>query len=170
VWSTLAVGLGIRVLWSWELLFVYPAAVARKDFDAAARAFDRLAWFGYDDASRRRDLGWAYFPREPARAIAQFERSIALHPSAKSWGSIANLHANRGDWAASLAAYQAGLAIAPSDPDLLSNAAVAALQLGNPERARELFERAAAVRPLDAADQHRLERARRESARPAAAY
>jgi len=169
-WSTLAVGLGIRVLWSWELLFVYPAAVARKDFDAAARAFDRLAWFGYDDASRRRDLGWAYFPREPARALAQFERSIALHPSAKSWGSIANLHANRGDWTAALSAYEAGLAIAPSDPDLLTNAGVAALQLGDPERARGLFERAEKVRPLDEAEQRRLERARRESGKPAVAY
>ena len=169
-WSTLAALLAIRVLWSWELLFVYPAAVAREDFGAAVRAFDRLAWFGYDDASRRRDLGWALYPHEPDRALAQFERSIALHPSAKSWGSIANVHANRGDWAAALAAYQAGLAIAPSDPDLLSNAGFAALQLGDPERARKLLERAEEVRPRDETNQRRLERARRETAKPILSY
>jgi len=169
-WSTLAALLAIRVLWSWELLFVYPAAVAREDFDAAARAFDRLAWFGYDDASRRRDLGWALYPHDPDRALAQFERSIALHPSAKSWGSIANVHANRGNWAAALAAYQSGLAIAPSDPDLLSSAGLAALQLGNPERARELLERAEEVRPRDPTNLRRIERARRETAKPIVSY
>jgi len=170
VWSTLAVGLAIRVLWSWELLFVYPAAVAREDFAAAARAFDRLAWFGYDDASRRRDLGWALYPRDPDRALAQFERSIALHPSAKGWGSIANLHANRGHWAAALAAGEAGLAVAPSDPDLLSIAGFAALQLGDPERARALLERADQIRPRDETNQRRLERARREIAKPSVTY
>jgi hypothetical protein len=163
-WSALAGLLAIRVLWSWELLFVYPAAVARQDFGAAARAFDRLAWFGYDDASRRRELGWAFYPHEPDQALAQFERSLALHPSAKSWGSIANLHANRGDWAAALSAYEAGLALAPSDPDLLSNAGFAALQLGDPVRARGLLERAEQVRPGDEANQRRLERAKREAA------
>ena len=170
VWSALAGLLAIRVLWSWELLFVYPAAMAREDFGAAARAFDRLSWFGYDDASRRRDIGWAFYPREPDRALEQFERSIALHASAKSWGSIANLHANRGDWAAALAAYQAGLAIAPDNPDLLTNAGLAALQLGDPERARSLLERAHQVRPDDEANQRRLERARRESGEPAVTY
>jgi tetratricopeptide (TPR) repeat protein len=162
-WSLLGVLLAIRLFWSWELLYVYPRALAREDYAAAARAFDRLAWFGYDDSSRRRDLGWAFFPRAPESALAQFERSIALHPSAKSWGSIANLHANRGDWAAALSAYESGLAIAPADPDLLSSAGLAALQLGKPERARELLERAEQLRPRDAANQRRLERARRES-------
>jgi hypothetical protein len=169
-WSVLAVLLAIRVLWSWELLFVFPAAMARKDFGAAARAFDRLAWFGYDDAGRRREIGWALFPREPNRALAQFERSNALHPSAKTWGSIANLHANRGDWAAALAACEAGLALAPSDPDLLTNAGLAALQLGDPARARPWLERAAQLRPDDEANQRRLERARRESAQAGVSY
>jgi tetratricopeptide (TPR) repeat protein len=169
-WSVLGVLLTIRLFWSWELLYVYPRAVARQDFDAAARAFDRLAWFGYDDASRRRDLGWALVPRAPESALAQFERSIALHPSAKSWGSIANLYANRGDWAAALAAYEEGLAIAPADPDLLSSAGLAALQLGEPERARKLLERAEQVRPSDAANQRRLERAKRESGEPIVSY
>jgi tetratricopeptide (TPR) repeat protein len=170
VWSGLAVLLAIRVLWSWELLFVFPAAMAREDFAAAARAFDRLAWFGYDDASRRRDIGWAFFPSEPDSALVQFQRSLSLHPSAKTWGSIANLHANRGDWAASLAAYESGLALAPSDPDLLSNAGLAALQLGDPARARVFLERAAELRPEDEANQRRLERARRESAQPTVSY
>jgi tetratricopeptide (TPR) repeat protein len=169
-WSVLGALLAIRLFWSWELLYVYPRAVARQDYDAAARAFDRLAWFGYDDASRRRDLGWAFFPRAPESALAQFERSIALNPSAKSWGSIANLHANRGEWAAALAAYEEGLAIAPADPDLLSSAGLAALQLGEPERARKLLERAEQVRPSDAANQRRLERAKRESAAPIVSY
>ena len=169
-WSALGALLAIRLFWSWELLFVYPRAVAREDFDAAARAFDRLAWFGYDDASRRRDLGWALVPSAPESALAQFERSIALHPSAKSWGSIANLHANRGDWAAALAAYEEGLAIAPADPDLLSSAGLAALQLGEPERARRLLERAEQLRPRDAANQRRLERAKRESGEPIVSY
>ena len=169
-WSVLGALLAIRLLWSWELLWVYPRAVAREDYAAAARAFDRLAWFGYDDASRRRELGWALVPRAPESALAQFQRSIALHPTAKSWGSIANLHANRGNWAEALAAYEAGLVIAPADPDLLSNAGLAALQLGEPERARELLERADQVRPRDAANQRRLERARRESGEPIVSY
>jgi hypothetical protein len=165
-WSVLGGLLAVRLLWSWELLWVYPRAVAREDYAAAARSFDRLAWFGYDDASRRRELGWALFPSAPESALAQFQRSIALHPTAKSWGSIANLHANRGQWAEALAAYEAGLAIAPGDPDLLSSAGLAALQLGEPERARKLLERADQVRPRDAANQRRLERARRESTQP----
>ena len=36
-WSALAVLLAIRVFWSWELQFAYPAALAREDFDAAER-------------------------------------------------------------------------------------------------------------------------------------
>jgi tetratricopeptide (TPR) repeat protein len=169
-WSLLGALLAVRLFWSWELLYVYPRALARQDYDAAVRAFDRLAWFGYDDASRRRDLGWALVPRAPESALAQFQRSITLHPSAKSWGSIANLHANRGDWAAALAAYEQGLAIAPADPDLLSSAGLAALQLGEPDRARGLLERAEQVRPSDAATQRRLERAKRESAEPIVSY
>ncbi len=169
-WSVLATLLAIRVFWSWELQFAYPAAMARKDFDAASAVWDRLAWFGYDDSSRRLDLGWALHPQSPDRARVQFERSVALRPSAKAWGSIGNLEANREDWRAALAAYEAGLAITPEDPDLLSDAGLAALQVGEPVRAHALLERAIRLRPQDEATQRRLARARRETDPPAATY
>jgi tetratricopeptide (TPR) repeat protein len=164
VWAGLAVLLAIRVLWSWELLFAVPAALARSDFDAAERAWNRLAWFGYDDASRRLELGWALYPGAPERALAQFGRALELHPSARAWGSIAHVHANRGDWARALAAYESGLAVAADDPDLLSGAGLAALQLGHPEQAAPRLARAERIRPRDEVIQRRLARARRESA------
>ena len=139
--------------------------MARNDFDAASAIWNRLAWFGYDDASRRLDLGWALYPHDPERALAQFERGVALRPSAKGWGSIAHVHANRADWRAALAAYESGLVVAPDDPDLLSGAGLAALQLGEPARARELLERAIQARPQDEATQRRLARAQRERPR-----
>jgi tetratricopeptide (TPR) repeat protein len=169
-WSTLAVLLAIRVFWSWELQFAYPAAMAREDFAGAAAIWNRLAWFGYDDSTRRLDLGWAFFPRDPERALAQFQRAVALRPSAKGWGSIANVYGNRDDWPAALAAYEAGLAVAPEDPDLLSGAGLAALQLGDPARALPLLERADRLRPQDDATQRRLARAQREAGKPAVSY
>jgi tetratricopeptide (TPR) repeat protein len=170
VWSGLAILLAIRVLWSWELHFAIPAAVAREDFDAAAASYDRLAWFGYDDSMRRIDLGWAAYRRDPERALSQFERAVALHPTAKGWGSIANVHANRGDWRAALTAYEAGLTVAPRDADLLAGAGLAALQVGDPAHALALLERAEAIRPDDAATQRRLVRARHETSKSAAVY
>ncbi len=170
VWSALAVLLAIRVFWSWELQFAYPAAMAREDFDAASAIWNRLAWFGYDDASRRLDLGWALYPHAPERALAQFERSVALRPSAKGWGSIAHVHANRAEWRAALAAYESGLGVAPDDADLLSGAGLAALQLGEAERARGLLERAVKARPQDETARRRLARAQREAEKPAASY
>ena len=169
-WSTLAALLAIRVFWFWELQFAYPAAMAREDFDGAAAIWNRLAWFGYDDSMRRLDLGWALYPHDQERALAQFERAVALHPSPKGWGSIANVHANREEWRAALAAYEAGLAVAPEDPDLLSGAGLAALQLGEPARALPLLERAQRLRPQDEATQRRLARAQREAAKPAVSY
>jgi len=170
VWSGLGVLLAIRVFWSWELVFAWPAALAREDYAAAERIWNRLAWFGYDDASRRLDLGWLLYPHDPARALAQFERAVALRPSAKGWGSIAHVHANRADWPRALAAYESGLALSPDDPDLLSGAGLAALQLGEPERARGWLERANAARPQDETTRRRLARAQREAAKPADSY
>jgi tetratricopeptide (TPR) repeat protein len=169
-WSALAALLAIRVFWTWELQFAYPAALARQDFDAAGAVWKRLAWFGYDDSTHRLDLGWALYPHDPARALAQFERAVALRPSAKGWGSIAHVYANRADWGAASQAYAAGLAVAPDDPDLLSGAGLAALQLGEPARARGLLERAIQLRPQDEATQRRLARAQREAAEPRASY
>jgi tetratricopeptide (TPR) repeat protein len=161
-WSVLAVGLAIRVFWSWELLFAHPAAMAREDFDSAIRVWNRLAWFGYDDSARRLDIGWALYRRDPQRALEQFERSVALHESATGWGSIAHVHANRGDWRAALAAYESGLAVAPDDPDLLAGAGLAALQAARPAYAYELLERANRIRPRDPTIERRLARAERE--------
>jgi Flp pilus assembly protein TadD len=80
------------------------------------------------------------------------------------------VHANREEWRAALAAYEAGLAVAPEDPDLLSGAGLAALQLGDPARALPLLERAQRLRPQDEATQRRLARAQREAAKPAVSY
>jgi tetratricopeptide (TPR) repeat protein len=169
-WSVLGVGLAIRVLWAFETQFAYPAALARGDLAAAEASARRLAFIGYDDSMRRLELGWALHTKDPERALAQFERSLALHPSASGWGGVANVHANRGEWRAALAAYEAGIAIAPDDPELLSAAGLAALQENDPLRARELLERADRIRPDDEKTRRRLTRANREADGPIATY
>jgi Flp pilus assembly protein TadD len=80
------------------------------------------------------------------------------------------VYANRAQWRDAMAAYESGLAVSPDDPDLLSGAGLAALQLGDPERARRLLERASQLRPQDETTQRRLARAKREAAEPVGSY
>ncbi|MGH7536912.1 MAG: TPR end-of-group domain-containing protein, partial [Gemmatimonadales bacterium] len=93
---------------------------------------------------------------EAARRAA--ERAAALAPGRpESHLALGDYRANvRGEGADALAAYQAGLQVAPSNPDLLTGSALAEQTLGRWEEALGHLERARAVDPRSVNTARRL--------------
>jgi hypothetical protein len=110
-----AVGaLGVACLWvhSEELRWQFALLDGRTEQTRAV--MDRLAWVGRDHSGVRLLLG-----RSLARsgrleeALAEFETSLALAPTAGAWRSRGKLLERLGDASGAAASYRAGLALQP---------------------------------------------------------
>jgi tetratricopeptide (TPR) repeat protein len=88
-------------------------------------------------AEQRNDLGVAYFQRgEPRRALAEFERALALRPGwARALVNLGDARLALGDVPGAIDAYQRAVAAAPDDPGAANNLAWALLQ--DPARWKE---------------------------------
>lgn len=88
-------------------------------------------------AEQRNDLGVAYFQRGDARrALAEFERAVALRPSwARALANVGDARLALGDVPGAIDAYERAVAAAPDDPGAANNLAWALLQ--DPARWRE---------------------------------
>ena len=123
---------------------------------------DGLSWAGRGHALVRLRLGRILLEEGHfAAARAQFERSASLKPTAAASGGIGRTWEGEGDLIAAVAAYEAGVAVAPNDAGLLRSAAWVRLQLKQPRRAVPLLERALALQPEHEPTRRMLVRARR---------
>lgn len=127
-------------------------AVARGDVERLEKAARRMSWMGRDSAATRSQLGYLLGERgDSARAIAEFERSIAIEPNAAAWTNIGALQEREGNIEEALSAYDSALALDPDDVSALQYAARVLIKTGRPDRARPLLERAMTLAP-DRAD------------------
>lgn len=170
VWSVAACGMAAAVLSNAGQVSL-ARSLAFDRTTEAMRNLDWLAWFGRDTAPQRLQVArrlWELGLQGAAKE--QLARSLELAPSVGAWSLLARIEEDRHDWAAAIAAYEAGLAIEPDRLGLLHRAGVAWLQLERPDRARPLLERALAVRPGYRPSRRSLdELEQRWSALPAAA-
>jgi len=149
----------------WVEDFGFSRALAGGRIDEARAAVEQLSWLGRDGPSRRTELG-----RRMARegdlegARAEFERSLALAPTARGYQSLGLLHEQSGEWQLAATAYDSALALEPDDLGVLFRAGRAWLESGRPDRAVPLLVRAAGLAPDDGRIASSLARARREIA------
>jgi len=170
VWGVAGAALVLKVFAIWQMDVVVPSALATRDYGRATVALDRLAWLGQDLGGRRLQLGQLLEPQDPVAARAQYQRSLELRPTPAAFLGLGSVRQGEGDWRGALEAYGAGLEIAPQHPDLLHAAGVSHLRLGDPVRAREFLERAAALRPDDVRVQRNLASANRLARQTGAVY
>jgi hypothetical protein len=143
VWGVLAVGFAIQAFVVWQRDEAIPLAMEQHDYDAAAAALDRLAWVGYDDASRRTAVGMGLGDAQrPNAALIQLERSIQLRPSVPALAAVGDVHAREGNWLDARVAFERAIALDPGVPDLYAAAGKAALASGDVGGARALVQRA----------------------------
>jgi hypothetical protein len=161
VWATASIGL--VVAFAFYLLQIrYSVDLQRSHYRQAAATLDLLDWFGSDSA-RSRVLLAVNLERQgrtPA-ALAQLERSVALSPGPRAFGEMGRIAEKHGDWETALAAYEAGLEAAPTNLTLYNSAAAALLELGRPDRAREVLAQALALRPDHVRSLSHMQRAER---------
>ena len=124
----------------------------QRRFADAAGAFESAAKLAERDYLIRGNLGDAYHMIPGKRALAEnaYEKALALgeerlkvNPQdAPLLGCMAYYHAMRNDPAKSQSSARRGLAIAPHDPELLYNIALACHRLGDPDPALGWLRRA----------------------------
>jgi len=92
-------------------------------------------------------------------ALAEYEQSLALYPSAPAWFAIGALHLKRQRWAPAAEAFEGGVALDPERGGAHYALGLALLELHQPERARDAFARATALNPERKIHRTMLERA-----------
>lgn len=157
VWAAGAFGIG---LFAFHIVHqdLVRAAELRGDLAALRSTWQRLAWFGLDEAHGRLQLGRKLLAQGDLEgARAEFERSLALAPLPGAWDGLAETHARAGEWLLAAQACERGLERAPDDLSLLGHGAIAWRLAGQPERALPLIERALSLDPGNAnlASEHR---------------
>jgi tetratricopeptide (TPR) repeat protein len=161
-------GLAVGVFEYWEYRVALPRALRAGDHAAAAAILDRLAWFGYDRAQRRRDLGTALVnARELEAARAQFARSLELAPSGEVSALLGWVEERLGNSERAEALYREALAQNVRRADILhSGLARLALADGRSAEAIDHYREAARINPR--AEGYRNQIARLLAADPAA--
>jgi tetratricopeptide (TPR) repeat protein len=166
VWAVAIAGLAVGVFEYWQYRIVLPRAVAARDYPAAVAILDRLAWFGYDRAQRRRDLGHALVRAGDLEAArAQFARSLELTPSGDTSALLGLTEERLGRTDRAEALYRQALAQGVKRADL-PHAGLARLALadGRPNDAIDHYREAARLNPR--AEGYRSEIARLVPADP----
>lgn len=116
-------------------------AAARAAAEASARAYPEYATAHYV-------LGKvALAERDDARAIAAFEKSIALEDAFLPRVALGDVRARRDEWEEAEKAFAGAVALRPASALAQSNLAAARATLGREREAREGFERALAIDP-----------------------
>jgi hypothetical protein len=123
----------------------------RNDIAGVRAAWDRLRWFGLDEAQGRLNVGRALLSQgELTDARKEFERTTALAPLPDAWVGLSDSYAKDGDWVRAAEACEQGLEVAPDHLPLLARGAFAWREAGEPARALALIERAVHLAPADA--------------------
>jgi len=150
------------------LFAIWEGDVARSaDPDRARTALDRLRWIGRDSASLRFAEANRYAERgDVETAISQYQRSIAVQPTANAWAALSVAYDRYRRWDAARSAGDEALALDPGHTvGLIHNADLAlrrAADLAPAEAARErelaatLIERALASHDAEQSARVRL--------------
>lgn len=136
------------VLAAWEKEVGQRRAVAAGDFARLGVAARRLAMVGRDGPRIHVALGRLAARRgDEATALAEYRRSLALHPTPEAWIGIGKVHEARRALEPARDAYQAALALDPEDATALDHLAGVWLALGDWDRAVATSYRAALHAP-----------------------
>lgn len=96
----------------------------RKDFVAAAEAYERALAIDADDPDVRTDYGNTFFLRQPRdldRAIAEYRKSLAVNPRhEQSWMNLASASVQKRDKQTALEALARLESVNPNNPSLPS--------------------------------------------------
>lgn len=105
-----------------------------------AAGAERLAWIGRDSTQRRENIGLRALQRgNVAFARQQFERSIAFYPTSLGWSHLGESLAAQGSLPRAAEAYATALRLDPDNVEAQFLSGLAALDLGQPDRAREFL-------------------------------
>jgi hypothetical protein len=126
VWASGAVVVVLTVAGTLEAEYGVGRALAASDVDRLAVAANRLKWMG---------------------AIREFDRSLALRPTAAVWINLGVAHERENRLAQAIEAYESALDLDPENVTALYYAGQASLRTGQLTRARELLERASTLAP-----------------------
>jgi len=137
--------------------------------DRTAKAlFEALGWAGREHPIQRVRFGRALLKRGDYEAArVEFERSLRALPTLAAWGGLGRALDAERDFSAAANAYEAGLALDPTDTALLRSAAAARSKLGQHERSVALLGRAVELEPNHPTNRQMLERAERNLERSA---
>ena len=137
----------------------------RSDDAAGARSsLERLRQIGRDSAQARFALARALERRgDRGGALREYERSIALRPSAAAWVQVAGLRRAAGDLEGVVQAFESAVTLAPHQDHLYYELGLVLLRLERPAEARAAFARAQALDPERGIYGTLLERATRKA-------
>lgn len=141
-WSVALASTTVAIGAAWEYEVGWIAAKERGDHARAGGAESRLIAVGRDNPlfyQRRAEL--SVQRGEPEAAIAEYEKSLALFPTADAWYALGVLRAKQGDASGALHAFESSLDLEPTPQAWTGIGAVRNLQ-GEAEAAAAAFERA----------------------------
>jgi eukaryotic-like serine/threonine-protein kinase len=116
----------------------------------AANAFEQLTRLQPDNYYGFQQLGSVYQTLgDNERALANYERSIAIRPSAGAVSNMGTIHYVRGEFQQAVDAYQQAVALRPNEPDFHRNLGDAYSRLGRRREAREAYQKAVALAESD---------------------
>jgi tetratricopeptide (TPR) repeat protein len=123
----------------------------------AARAFEQLTKLQPDNYYGFQQLGTVYQTLgDDERALANYERSIAIRPSAGAVSNMGTIYYTRGEYERAVESYRTAIELRPNDPDFHRNLGDAYRRLGRRDalaayrKAVDLTEAALKVNPADA--------------------
>lgn len=152
------VSLAIVGLDLWEREFVINRAAG--DLRQMHGASERLAWIGRDSPPVHTLIADLLAERQqPDAAMAEYQFSLDLYPTAAAWVGIGRVHASQGRWRHASEAFAAGLGVNADDLDALAYSSIAWMQLGRPDLARQRLEHALSLSPTSTDIQRELRRA-----------
>ena len=109
----------------------------------AANAFEQLIKLQPDNYYGFQQLGTVYQTLgDNERALANYERSIAIRPSAGAISNIGTIHYARGEFAQAVDAYKKAVELRPHEPDAHRNLGDAYRRLGRRQDARAAYRAA----------------------------
>ena len=115
-------------------------ALARSDLPAAEMAVEHLFWIGRDSHNNRRAVGTLAMRKgDFLGAQRHFEKDVGLYPTSRGWTDLGDAHAKRLDWRAAIEAYDEAILLDGDDQIAPLLRAVAYVELGDFEPAKELL-------------------------------
>jgi hypothetical protein len=132
---------------------------AQQDLPRIRQAAERLALVGRASPGLHAQIGAQLARRgDLAGSVGEFERSLAIFPTAEAWFGLGVVRAAEGRFSEARAALDAALALQPDHLDTLMHSSRTWIRLDRPDLARKELERARSLAPGNPAIERELER------------